>query len=338
MALQLKQLSFKAGATSVLQDISFSVERGKRHILIGPSGSGKSTILKAIAGLEEGVTGSITLNGRKLLGEDTSLIPSEHRHVGYLPQGFALFPRMTVAQNLRFASRSEEGVQHWVHTLGLKALLHRYPHELSGGEAQRTALGRALARSPSVLLLDEPFSSLDPPRRSALRKALVDTLDASARPLPVVIVTHDREDIFELADSVSVVANGTILESGTVDQLYRKPSYTLTASLLGDWFRVPSALGGDESLFSDVEVAGSSERTVIGYRPDQIRRVEQGVSARVSKSRPQASFWHVELEVAGANLVHAIWAERPEDGTSVHVECTGSLMGMRTLSEEENEL
>jgi iron(III) transport system ATP-binding protein len=333
MALQLKQLSLETGATSVLQDISFSVERGERHILIGPSGSGKSTILKAIAGLEEDATGTITLNGRTLLGENTPFIASEHRHVGYLPQGFALFPRMTVAQNLRFAARTESGVQHWIHTLGLDRLLDRYPHELSGGEAQRTALGRALARSPSILLLDEPFSSLDPPRRSALRKALIETLDASAKPLPVVIVTHDREDIFELADSVSVVANGTIVESGSVEELYRRPAYTLTASLLGDWHELPSDIASDDSPLFDTEVVGSPEGTVIGYRPDQIRRVEHGTTATVVKSRPKASMWHVELKVAGATLIHAIWAERPADGASVSIELAGNLIRMRTLAD-----
>lgn len=333
MALELKNLSYTVGSTEVLRDVSFCVEGGERHILVGPSGAGKSTVLKLIAGLEQATAGVVKLNGVTLCDNEAVNMPPEQRHVGYLPQGFALFPAMSVRENIEFATTDAALVEHWVRTLGLLDLLKRFPAELSGGEAQRVALGRALVRTPSVLLLDEPFSNLDPPRRFALRSAMMEALEASPEPLPVLMVTHDREDIFALAHRVSILDDGRIIESSGVDSLYRAPSTTTGAASLGDWFPLDGDLERDghvATVFGRSSWAGHEAGDVFGYRPEQIVHDagDRGVLMNVTGSHSHGTFWRVRLATEGGAFIHADWAEPPVEN-SLRVQLKGSVLRMK---------
>lgn len=333
MALELKKLSYTVGSTEVLRDVSLRVERGERHILAGPSGAGKSTILKLIAGLERAVSGTIELNGVTLSDNDRMNLPPERRHVGYLPQGFALFPAMSVRENLEFAATNDDLVEHWVRTLGLVGLLTRYPGELSGGEAQRVALGRALVRDPSVLLLDEPFSNLDPPRRFALRAAMMEALEASPEPLPVLMVTHDREDIFALAHRVSILESGRLIESAEVDNLYTSPATTTGASSLGDWFPLDAevdALGESSTIFGRCRWTGDAFGDVFGYRPEQVAPQTDGggLNVRVVGSHSHGTFWRVQLTTDAGIALRADWSRPPEEN-SLRVQLKGPVLRMK---------
>lgn len=185
-------------------------------VLTGHNGSGKTTLLRAVAGLERPDTGRIVVGGRTFFDKDTNLSPEE-RHIGYVSQDGALFPWLTVEQNVRFGLKRKEknGAGEWLEelcgALKLKELLRRYPWRLSGGEAQRVSLARALAPRPSMLLLDEPFSAVDASLRPELRRFLT-TIQREWK-LPVLVVTHDRSEAHTLADRIFRLEEGRIVEA-----------------------------------------------------------------------------------------------------------------------------
>jgi len=199
----------------------------RRLAIIGPSGSGKSLALKLIAGLERNEAGFVRFGDTQL----DQLTP-EHRHIGYMPQDYGLFPHMTLAQQLSFPVDADAAsARYWVEHLGLSALTARLPHQLSFGQRQRVALARALSRHSQLLLFDEPFSALDTPRRRRLQQAL----RALQREISAVtvIVTHDPDEAALLADEVLVIAQGRVLQAGSVDDVYRRPASLRVAALLG---------------------------------------------------------------------------------------------------------
>ncbi len=198
--------------------------------LVGPSGAGKTTVLRAVAGLVQPERGRVVLDGEVLFdaATGTSLSP-EHRRVGFVFQDYALFPHMSVEQNVAYGSRN--GTGHLLERFGIAHLARARPGELSGGERQRVGLARALARDPGVLLLDEPLSALDPHTRAALRlelKELLDELD-----LPVLLVTHDFHDAAVLADRVAALTDGRVRQIGTPSELVAAPADAFVASFTG---------------------------------------------------------------------------------------------------------
>jgi ABC-type sulfate/molybdate transport systems ATPase subunit len=198
--------------------------------LVGPSGAGKTSVLRTIAGLARPERGRIALDGRVLFDAGAGLdLPPEERRVGYVFQDYALFPHMTVLQNVAYAGggRAAETLGR----LGIAALAKARPAELSGGERQRVGLARALARDPEVLLLDEPMSALDAHTRAAVRAELAHTL--SDLDLPVLLVTHDFADAAVLADRVGVLVDGRLLQLGTPGDLVAAPSDAFVASFTG---------------------------------------------------------------------------------------------------------
>jgi ABC-type Fe3+/spermidine/putrescine transport system ATPase subunit len=205
--LRLNDVTRRHNGGGGIERVSLDVEAGERIVVIGPSGSGKTTLLRLIAGLEPPERGSIRLDGKCVADHGRNIIPSHERHVGLVFQDLALWPHLTVCENLEFVMSSvrlpkPQHSSRALETLALcrvdAQLVNRYPHQLSGGEQQRVALARALVGSPRLLLLDEPFSSLDPQLRAALRVELA----ALQRQLhvPTIYVTHDREDARALAD------------------------------------------------------------------------------------------------------------------------------------------
>jgi molybdate transport system permease protein len=208
--------------------LSLRQERPVRHLaILGPSGAGKSLTLRALAGLRGPKAAKVTL-GRKELGD----LPAEERQVGWVPQELALLPHLDVWRQVTFGTRAEPQLaSSWLERLGLGELRDRFPHQLSGGQRQRVALARALATRPRLLLLDEPFSSLDAPVRDRLRR----DLRQLQRELPVttVLVTHDPEEAALLADDVLVLSNGHAIQSGRRDEVFGRPASPEVAQLLG---------------------------------------------------------------------------------------------------------
>jgi iron(III) transport system ATP-binding protein len=222
------------GQQPVLQGVDLEVAAGSLTAVLGLSGCGKTTLLRVIAGFERAERGTVSLAG-ETLDDGSTYLPPERRHIGYVPQEGALFPHLSVRQNIGFAlsRRERQGseVARLLELVGLDALAERMPNELSGGEQQRVALARALARRPRALLLDEPFSSLDASLRSRVREEVHALLIEQG--VTTVLVTHDQEEALSLADTVAVLRDGRIVQQGAPTQLYEHPVDEPLARFLG---------------------------------------------------------------------------------------------------------
>ncbi len=222
------------GADPVLRGLDLEVPGGSLTSVLGLSGCGKTTLLRVIAGFERAERGTVDLGGVTLDDGRTYLAP-ERRRIGYVPQEGALFPHLTVQDNVGFGlSRGErrgEKVRELLDMVGIAPLARRLPHELSGGEQQRVALARALARRPQALLLDEPFSSLDATLRARVREEVHGLLREQG--VTTVLVTHDQEEALSLADRVAVLRDGRIVQQGTPAELYEQPADERLARFLG---------------------------------------------------------------------------------------------------------
>ncbi len=218
-------------------DVEFS-GGAETAVLFGPSGGGKTLTLKAIAGLVRLDEGRVAVGSRVLYDSARRVnVALRARRVGYVPQGYALFPHLTVADNIAFGLQGsaraarDRGVAEMVHLAGLGGLERRRPHELSGGQQQRVALARALAFQPDILLLDEPFSALDAPLRAELRDAIVSLQES--RGIPILIVTHDLSDAFSLGSRIVVIEGGRVLQQGSREDIFYRPSTRRVGELVG---------------------------------------------------------------------------------------------------------
>jgi iron(III) transport system ATP-binding protein len=221
-ALVVEDLTRRFGERSALESVSLDIAAGEILCLLGPSGSGKSTLLRLVAGLERPSAGRIVLEGVEVAGPRTFVEP-ERRRVGMVFQDYALFPHLTVAQNIGFGVRqpAQAAVAELLDAVGLRGRGGCYPHMLSGGERQRVALARALAPAPRLLLLDEPFSGLDGRLRDQIRR---DTLDLLRRTrTTTVLVTHDAGEALRLADRIALLERGALVQVGRPDEMYRHP-------------------------------------------------------------------------------------------------------------------
>lgn len=234
MSITLDQVTKRYQSVPVVNDVSLQVDQGEFLVLLGPSGSGKSTLLRAIAGLTEIDHGRVSLHGRDVTG-----VSARAREVGFVFQHYALFRHMTVAGNVEFAL-SVRGVRaserrarrrELLRLVALEGMDERLPSELSGGQQQRVAVARALAHRPPVLLMDEPFGALDAKIREELRR----TIRQIQRELGIatILVTHDQEEAFALADRIGVMHQGRLLECGPPDELYTRPATRFVATFLG---------------------------------------------------------------------------------------------------------
>jgi iron(III) transport system ATP-binding protein len=231
--IRLDGVTKRFGDVAAVDSASLCVARGEVVALLGPSGCGKTTLLRLIAGFERPDGGSVTVDERLVAAAGTWVAP-EARRVGMVFQDYALFPHLTVAANVGFGlPRRARGdrVPELLAIVGLSGLERRYPHELSGGQQQRVALARALAPAPELVLLDEPWSNVDPFLRETLRAEVAEII----RPLgvTVLLVTHDREEAFSLADRIALMRDGAIVQEGTAEELYFAPVSRWAAEFVG---------------------------------------------------------------------------------------------------------
>lgn len=233
--LELADIQCNYDSSVVIKELSFKLVRGDIACLLGPSGCGKSTILRAIAGFETPVKGSILLNGKEISSPSQQLAP-ELRNIGMVFQDYALFPHLTITENIKFGlsqkkTQQESKVEELINLVDLNGYEDRYPHELSGGQQQRVALARALAPEPELLLLDEPFSNLDAELRNRLSldiRNILKSLNISA-----ILVTHDQKEAFAMSDQVGVIDQGKIQQWGCPYELYHEPYNHFVASFIG---------------------------------------------------------------------------------------------------------
>ncbi len=269
-----------AAGQPVLQGVNLSVPAGSLVAVLGMSGCGKTTLLRAIAGFERVQRGRIAL-GTQTLDDGRAYVPPERRGIGYVPQEGALFPNLSVRANIAFglsrAQRRMSVVDELLELVGLVPLARRYPHQLSGGEQQRVAHARALARRPEVLLLDEPFSSLDASLRATVREEVSALLRRQGA--TTVLVTHDQEEALSLADSVAVLRDGVIVQQGTPAELYSTPVDAPLASFLGAANLIEARFDGGWAytvlgqlqLHPDPTRAPGLTHGVVIVRPEQLR-------------------------------------------------------------------
>jgi iron(III) transport system ATP-binding protein len=267
----------------VLHGIDLSVERGTLLALLGPSGSGKTTLLRVLCGFERADRGSIEIDGRRVAGDGLH-VPSEQRRIGYVPQEGALFPHLSVADNIVFGlPRAQRRARHRVGELlelvGLPATFaDRAPQQLSGGQQQRVALARALAPSPTLVMLDEPFSSLDAALRLETRQAVASALAATGA--TAVLVTHDQSEALSLGHEVAVLWQGRLIQTATPETIYRRPVTRELASFIGEAVLLQGVAARDRVTceLGELTLSAPAQDGAVDVmvRPEQIRLWRDG--------------------------------------------------------------
>lgn len=234
--LEIEGLTRRFGGRDVVHDVSLSVRAGQVTCLLGPSGCGKSTTLRMVAGVERPDAGTVHLDGKLLCGDGTHL-PPEARQIGLMFQDFALFPHLSVFDNVGFGlsgSKAEKArrVDEMLERVHLTGFAKAYPHELSGGEQQRVALARAIAAKPRVMLMDEPFSGLDNRLRDGIRDETLEILKSEGA--AVLLVTHEPDEAMRMADEIALMRDGEIVQRGAPYNVYNTPADRLAAAFFSD--------------------------------------------------------------------------------------------------------
>ncbi len=306
--LELRNVAVNYGAFTAAQDVSLTLEHGQIGCLLGPSGCGKTTLLRAIAGFEPVSKGEIVLQGEVISSPAATLAP-ERRRVGMVFQDFALFPHLNVEDNIAFGlggldrrGRRQRVAQllEWV-DLGHQA--KAYPHQLSGGQQQRVALARALAPEPGILLLDEPFSSLDSELREQLAGEVRQLLKRSG--VTAILVTHDQHEAFAMADRVTLLQEGRVAQSDTPYNLYHNPASEFVARFIGQGALVTVQVGESGELshgLASIEGRGlpwqAGDRLRLLVRPDDIQYAAHSpLQLRVTDRAFRGAQYLYELEL-----------------------------------------
>jgi iron(III) transport system ATP-binding protein len=333
--LELRYVScaYETGRPAV-QEISFAAHEGEILCLLGPSGCGKTTILRAIAGFEPVRSGQLFLSGQLVSSPDT-MIPTENRHVGMVFQEYALFPHLRVQDNIAFGlrhlARSERSarVQEMLRLTGLEGFERRYPHELSGGQQQRVALSRALVQNPVVLLLDEPFSNLDPDMAGRMRQELHDLLRRTKT--TTVLVTHDHDEAFAMADRIAVLNHGRLEQFDTPEMTYHMPATPFVADFVGQADFIPGTVSRgmvhtELGEFPDTIGCTDGTSVVVMIRPDDIHLVPtEGARSRVLSRQFHGSENLYTVSLPSGQIVHS-----SQGSTSVYQE--GTTVELRVLA------
>ncbi|HUG23066.1 ABC transporter ATP-binding protein [Piscinibacter sp.] len=341
-AVSFHNVAKSFGATKVIQGIGFDIRDGEFMVLVGPSGCGKSTLLRMLAGLEDITDGTIAIDD-KIVNE----VESKDRDIAMVFQSYALYPHMTVADNMGFSLKLRradakvvaERVAEAAKVLDLEPYLHRYPRELSGGQRQRVAMGRAIVRDPKVFLFDEPLSNLDAKLRVAMRseiKALHQRLRTTT-----VYVTHDQVEAMTMADRIVVMQDGRIEQIGTPLELYDRPANLFVAQFIGS--PAMNVVGGvvrRQGGHAFVETEGGArwplnghggtdgQRVFYGVRPEQLALADHGaaVQAEVIVVEPTGAETELLMNVGGDRIIVVIHGRtnvKPGDRVGLTIEIDG---------------
>lgn len=329
MVLEVKNLSKRYSPESpwALAAISLNLAAGEILALVGPSGGGKTTLLRLLAGLEIPDQGEIYIAGARVSWPGGALLP-ERRGVGMVFQDYALFPHLSVAENVAFGLRGltklerDQRVHELLGSVGLADLGRRRPSQLSGGQQQRVAIARALAPRPRILLLDEPFASLDAGLRAQAR-AEVKRLVASYE-VATILVTHDQEEALAFADRIGIISAGQLVQEGSPRQVYREPKSAFVAGFLGGANLVKARAHGlaADSPLGEILLQSYAEGFVeLALRPEHLRlQPDPAGAARVLSREFYGHDLSYRVQLAGevyqVKTGYATWLE---PGTSVNL-------------------
>jgi len=326
-ALELEGLGHAYGRVTAVEDFSLTVNPGEVVCLLGPSGCGKTTVLRLAAGLERLQRGRVAINGR-VVASDSVHVPPEDRNIGLVFQDYALFPHLTVRENVAFGLKGGQArdrssrIAEVLETVGIADLADRYPHALSGGQQQRVALARALAPAPPLILLDEPFSGLDARLRDQVRDQTLHVLKRSGQ--AALLVTHDAEEAMFMADRIAVMRAGRNLQTAPPDALYCHPANAFVAEFFSEVNRIYGVAenGAVATPFGALPAAGLADGTPaeILIRPEALKlssvdRPEDG-SARVLASRM----------LGRTSLVHLCTCQQIDEEIHLHARVPGRFL------------
>lgn len=320
IAVRLSGVSKSFGDLVALDDVSLELEEGTMLALLGPSGCGKTTALRLISGFERPDEGSIEVSGRRVASA-ASMVPPERRRVGLVFQDLALFPHLSVRHNVAYGIRRDP--DHAVRTdellemVGLSGDGHRMPHELSGGMQQRVALARALAPRPDVLLLDEPFSSLDQAMRTQLRADVRQILREARQ--SAIFVTHDQGEALTVADKVAVMTRGKVLQVAAPEIIYAEPATPYVATFVGVSNLVSAnvAAGIATTRFGPVRLIGTAERRPHGQAMCLLRPEHFGIVEAPDGPASSDGWEVIDRRFSGSEILLEL---RSDDGEQLWVE------------------
>jgi iron(III) transport system ATP-binding protein len=292
----VKTFERRGGAkVRAINDISFTVPRGKFVVLLGPSGCGKTTLLRSIAGLERPDSGMIEVAGQVVFSRESGTwVPTERRGLSMIFQSYALWPHMTVAQNVGYPLRVkrmkrrdiDEKVKHVLEVVGIADIAHQYPSHISGGQQQRAALARAIVPGNSLVLFDEPLSNVDAKVREQLRWEILEL--QSALQLTAIYVTHDQAEAMELATTIIVLRDGQIAQEGPPKAVYSRPNSKYVANFVGTTTELPGVVRRN----SGIELLIDTALGPVSAAADGNGSLMEGQSVTVM-SRPEA--WCIDL-------------------------------------------
>ena len=311
--IELKQVYKAFGATKVLQDFNLTFEKGKFTTLLGASGCGKTTILRLIAGLEDLDQGQILCDGK-----DISRLPPQQRGVGIVFQSYALFPHLTVGENVAFGLKMQEThssdiaekVSQALKMVELEGFEHRRIEQLSGGQQQRVALARALVIAPQILLFDEPLSNLDTHLRRTIREMIRHLQQKLG--ITVLYVTHDQTEAFAVSDAVVVINQGKVEQIGSPNALYHHPTSRFTANFMGEASFFPVSIKNGSYLLAENALSIKSDvppqegNYVLGIRPEGVLLALSGEPAErceVQSAISMGSYWEIQVRWHGLPLL-----------------------------------
>ncbi|MDE2361878.1 MAG: sn-glycerol-3-phosphate ABC transporter ATP-binding protein UgpC [Hyphomicrobiales bacterium] len=341
-SVEIRDVRKAYGATAVIHGVNVDIADGEFVVLVGPSGCGKSTLLRMIAGLENITGGEIRIGGRVV-----NNVPPKERDIAMVFQNYALYPHMTVYDNMGFSlrlrkadkSEIEKRVSQAAEILGLKALLDRYPRQLSGGQRQRVAMGRAIVRDPQVFLFDEPLSNLDAKLRVAMRteiKELHQRLKTTT-----VYVTHDQIEAMTMADKIVVMHDGIVEQIGAPLDLYDRPGNMFVAGFIGspamNFIKGKLASNGSGAIFKSdaglslpvarAPAASDGKPVVLGVRPEHLVASGEGAAVDVVVVEPMGSETQVVAR-SGAQDIICLFRDRvmPNPGEAIRIACDPKLV------------
>lgn len=314
--LSMEHVCHQFDQTPVLRDVGFDVAPGELVCLLGPSGCGKTTALRIAAGLERLQAGRVSIHGEEVASPGQYLEP-EKRGVGLVFQDYALFPHLDVARNVGFGlkhyddARRKQAVNDSLQRVGMAEFAKAFPHQLSGGQQQRIALARALAPTPRVMLLDEPFSGLDVARRAELRDTTLHVLKNAG--IATVMVTHDPEEAMYMADRIIVMDAGQVMQDGTPEDLYLRPANHFVASFFGETNRFSSVVnqGRASTPLGEVAASGIGEGRAVDVlvRPEGLLIGEPSgtgdILAKIDAVRALGGVSLMHLSLEGGPHIHA---------------------------------